>query len=386
MVIVDLLYITEGVPTRDPVRGDGSSLIPYEVIRHMASGIDITLLTFGESQEVPSCIRRRCHRVEVLPLSRPRLAVALANLSPLSSGALQRATRGAVRSARALSSRADVTLVHGAHAAFLAHSVCGPVVLQVVDPWSLRAEMEADLSVGYRRAHRRVMSRLALAGERHLPARTRLLTVGERDAHMWSQRIGRPVGSVPNGVDEDPRPDESSGDRPPTVCFVGSLNYGPNIESAHVLVREIAPEIWASAPETRILLAGRQPDPSILALATDRVEVLANVPSVWDVFARSDVAVFADRHGVGIRNSVLEALAAGLPVVATPAAAREQQAQPLLYVGDSIPALVRLTREVLKTPRALNRRRQAVQTRAWSQVALKYQQELVQAMSDQAGT
>jgi glycosyltransferase involved in cell wall biosynthesis len=134
---------------------------------------------------------------------------------------------------------------------------------------------------------------------------------------------------------------------PPTICFVGSLHYEPNIEAATVLVREIAPQVWAEMPETRFLLAGRQPTAAVLALAGDRVEVRANVPSMLDVFSSADVAVFPDRHGLGIRNSVSEALSAGLPVVATAAGAREQQPHPLLQVAGSETDLVERVLEAL---------------------------------------
>jgi glycosyltransferase involved in cell wall biosynthesis len=90
----------------------------------------------------------------------------------------------------------------------------------------------------------------------------------------------------------------------------------------------------------------------VQALAGPQVDVLANVPSILDVFHGADVAVFPDEHGVGIRNSVLEALAAGLPVVATPVAARELPAHPLLAVEGSTEALVRRVVEQLTHPRA----------------------------------
>jgi hypothetical protein len=142
----------------------------------------------------------------------------------------------------------------------------------------------------------------------------------------------------------------------PPSCFVGSLGYGPNVASAHRLVHEVAPGVWRRLPTTRFVLAGRQPAPSIVALAGDRVDVMADVASVVDVFADSDVACFPDREGLGIRNSVTEALAAGLPVVATPQAAREQPAHPLLRVGEGIDDLVTLVVGCSWTPPAGRRR------------------------------
>jgi glycosyltransferase involved in cell wall biosynthesis len=106
------------------------------------------------------------------------------------------------------------------------------------------------------------------------------------------------------------------------------------------------------------------------------VEVLANVPSVLEVFHSADVAVFPDEHGVGIRNSVREALAAGLPVVATPVAAREQEAHPLLTVEADDEQFVRRVVQVLTGPRLEAAPQTEGVLRTWQTVANEYLDEL----------
>ena len=336
-----LLYVTEGVPNRDPVHGDGSSMIPFEVIRHLPAGVRLTLLTFAGPVEVPAAVRDRCDRVVVLDPRSRRRALALSAVTSRSVGGARLATRAARAAVRRLSAAADVTLVHGPHATTLAPEVRGPLVVQVVDPWSLRVDMEAALATGPRAAYRRHKAAQALASEQALPARARLLSVSTADADRWSGLLGRPVRGIANGTDEVP----GRWQRPttPTICFVGSLSYPPNVESATILVKEVAPRLWRLVPDLRVVLAGRQPAPAVQALAGERVEVRANVPSVEDVFRSSSVAVFPDRHGLGVRNSVREAIACGVPVVATTAAAREQPAHPLLKIARDDEELVELT-------------------------------------------
>jgi glycosyltransferase involved in cell wall biosynthesis len=164
------------------------------------------------------------------------------------------------------------------------------------------------------------------------------------------------------------------------VCFVGSLNYGPNIDAAKVLVGAIAPLVWQQVPEARFVLAGRRPGPEILALAGPRVEVLPNVPSVLDVFESADVAAFPDEQGVGIRNSVREALAAGLPVVATPVAAREQDPHPLLTVEGDTGRFVEHVVGRLTGPRPEPEGQEATAVRTWKAVADEYVEELRSAI------
>ncbi|WP_426997059.1 glycosyltransferase family 4 protein [Pseudarthrobacter sp. N5] len=234
---------------------------------------------------------------------------------------------------------------------------------------------------GWRSAYR-AREHQALRAERRLPSRARLLTVGAQDALEWSERLGRQVRSIPNGAEHAARPAAKRG--PPVVCFVGSLNYGPNIDSAQVLISKIAPLVWQQVPDARFVIAGRRPAPSVLSLAGPRVDVLANVPSVLDVFHAADVAVFPDEHGVGIRNSVREALAAGIPVVATPVAAREQDTHPLLSIEEDTDKFVRQIVDRLTAPRTDQRDAEGgvATIRTWKAVTQEYLDELRSAIHD----
>ena len=371
-----LLYVTESVPNRDPVFGDGSSMIPYEILRNLPADVEVTLLTYSGPVGLPDEVRSRCAAVHVLT-PRSRKAALVRSFAGLNgAGRHERATAEALSTATRLSAQNDATLIHGPHALFLARHVQGPVVLQTVDPWSIRAGMDTAIAGRLRLAYR-ARERQALRAERRLPARARLLTVGSRDALEWSQRLGRPVRSIPNGAERAARPEARQAG--PVVCFVGSLNYGPNIDSAKVLIGRIAPLVWEKVPDARFVLAGRRPEPEVLSMAGPRVDVLANVPSVLDVFQSADVAAFPDEHGVGIRNSVREALAAGLPVVATPVAAREQDPHPLLTIEQDTASFVEHVVNRLTWPRPEHAERDAA-VRTWAADTQEYLDELRSAI------
>lgn len=373
-----LLYITESVPNRDPVFGDGSSMIPYEVLRNLPADVAVTLLTYAGPVGLPDEVRSRCEAALVLT-PRSRKAALVRSFAGLDGvGKHERATAEAISTAARLSARGDATLIHGPHALFLARHVRGPVVLQSVDPWSIRTGMDTAIAPRFLRPAYRVRERRTLRAERRLPARARLLTVGAKDALEWSQCLGRPVRSIPNGAEQAFR--GAARQAGPVVCFVGSLNYGPNIDSAKVLISTIAPLVWERVPDARFVLAGRRPGPDVLALAGPRVDVLANVPSVLDVFQSADVAAFPDEHGVGIRNSVREALAAGLAVVATPVAAREQDPHPLLTVEEDTMRFADRVVDRLTGPRPEPAERGAEAVRTWQTVTQEYLEELRSAI------
>jgi glycosyltransferase involved in cell wall biosynthesis len=371
---MSLLYVTEDVPNRDPLHGNGSSMISYEVLRHLPSDVAVSLVTFQGEADLPDEIRARCDTVVLLQCRGPRQASFVSALSPLSIGAAARATREARRAISRLSQAADATLLHGPHVAPLASHVRGPIVIQVVDPWSMRVDMEVELARRLRARYRRRKAKQAFALELRFPREAQLLTVGRADAEAWSARLQRPVRSIANGVD----PIQTRWTPPPvpTVSFVGSLSYPPNIESATVLAREIGPRIWRQVPQAKFVIAGRQPAPEVWSLASDRVEIRPNVREVQEIYASSSVAVFADRHGLGVRNSVREALGCGLPVVASRFAAREQPPHPLLHVAQDEDQLVALTLDALghsaSPPASPDTASSITASRTWTEVAQEY--------------
>jgi glycosyltransferase involved in cell wall biosynthesis len=89
------------------------------------------------------------------------------------------------------------------------------------------------------------------------------------------------------------------------------------------------PAGWRARPDARVLLVGEGPGRQIRRLGKDaRVTVTGSVPDVAPFLARATLAVCPMRYGVGIQNKVLEAMAAGLPVVVTRTATTALSAEP----------------------------------------------------------
>jgi sugar transferase (PEP-CTERM/EpsH1 system associated) len=128
------------------------------------------------------------------------------------------------------------------------------------------------------------------------------------------------VAVVPNGVDLEyfrPRPDARDGP-PGLLAFVGTMDYPPNHDAAQHLIEDIVPRI-RSAHRPHVLVVGRHPPTALLELAArSAVAVTGEVPDVRPHLARASVAVAPFRMGRGVQNKVLEAMAMGIPVVASP--------------------------------------------------------------------
>jgi len=155
---------------------------------------------------------------------------------------------------------------------------------------------------------------------RAFAAATWVVAVSESDAALIRDRFGgRNVGVVENGINrryyEGVRPDPD----PRTILFLGSLDWRPNLDAVGLLLDRIFPAVRAAEPAARLCLVGRRPPPALIQKVRDvpGVALHADVPDVRPFLATSGIMVVPLRIGGGSRLKILEALAAGLPVIST---------------------------------------------------------------------
>jgi glycosyltransferase involved in cell wall biosynthesis len=103
------------------------------------------------------------------------------------------------------------------------------------------------------------------------------------------------------------------------LVFVGDFTYAPNRAGLRFLVDEVLPIVWECRPEVRLLVAGRGVgDPP----SDERIEVLGFVEDLRSVYGRAAGAAVPLLQGGGSPLKFVEALAYGLPVIASSHAAR----------------------------------------------------------------
>jgi glycosyltransferase involved in cell wall biosynthesis len=153
-----------------------------------------------------------------------------------------------------------------------------------------------------------------------------VIAVSEEDAALL--RPFRPDGRahvLPNGiyVDDYSQPDSKKLDLGEHVLvFTGKMDYRPNVDGARWFADAILPRIHAQIPQARLYVVGQKPHASLQTLCEkEGIEVTGWVPEVQPFLHAAGVYVAPLRMGSGTRLKILEAMAAGCAVVATPIAA-----------------------------------------------------------------
>ena len=163
--------------------------------------------------------------------------------------------------------------------------------------------------------HRFQVGCLALE-RRWLPRYSFLLATSEDDAARLRQIApGSRVEIYPNTIPAPPLPRKEEED---AIIFSGNLEYQPNISAVRFFRRRIWPLLRERWPSLVWRLVGKHPRAVERYTAGDpRIEVVGPVADAVEALSRAKVAVVPLVAGSGTRVKILEAWAAGTPVVST---------------------------------------------------------------------
>jgi len=214
------------------------------------------------------------------------------------------------------------------------------------------------------------------------------LFVSEPEAQLFREIRGHGnIVAVPNGVDSDllrlpvreaelrstERGLSPQSPKPAKLIFAGTMNYFPNVDAVLYFVQEILPLIHSEFPRVTFDIVGRFPNRAVRRLhGKNGVRVMGEVRDIREHLIQADVSVAPLRISRGIQNKVLEAMAMGVPVVATPKALEgiKVEDKEEVLTGDSPSAfaaqVVRLLRDQqLRSRVAKKARSRVVQTYSW---------------------
>jgi polysaccharide biosynthesis protein PslH len=193
-----------------------------------------------------------------------------------------------------------------------------PVVVDFVDAWSLNLGRQA-------RDKNWIMTAFYLLQSRRMANYERKVMGEIKHGIISSKTDQQAIGAfpnlsvVPNGVRYPEMPMEYVEDSDKlSVIFVGNMAYPPNIAAVSYFSLNVFPMLRSRSSDCEFIIIGPNPPESLVRdCAQEGVKFLGFVPDLNEYLARATVSVAPMRSGSGIQNKVLEAMAAGIPVVAT---------------------------------------------------------------------
>ena len=157
------------------------------------------------------------------------------------------------------------------------------------------------------------------------------------------------------------------------ILFIGGFKHPPNVDAAVWLGSEIVPRVRRTVPDARLVIVGADPPKAVRTLAGAGVSVTGRVESPLPYLNAAAVVVAPLRLGGGMRVKVLEAMAAGKAVVATPLAAQglaQGSAWAPLRLADDADGIAQAICDLLEDPAERKRlgeaaRAHAIEFRSW---------------------
>jgi glycosyltransferase involved in cell wall biosynthesis len=145
-----------------------------------------------------------------------------------------------------------------------------------------------------------------------------VVTTEEDRVQMQEFHPNSEIVVIPNGVDLVSFPNRTTDPGGHRLIFIGAMDNLANIDAVCFFSNEVLPEIQKLYPDTTFDIVGSRPAPEVLALKEKPgIIVTGRVPSMVEYLHKATVCVVPMRTGFGIKNKTLEAIAAGVPVVAS---------------------------------------------------------------------
>ena len=325
-----IFFVCQRVPF-PPDRGD--KITTFNEIRHLSKAHEVHVFCLGDGSRdldnVPG-LRDYAQSVTAVPVigwkSKSRALKALFTGEPLSVAAFNEGKLHAAIRRKFAKLQPDLIMVYSCNVAqYAEHFPKVPRIMQFAELDSSRWGQYAERSRIPLRWIYAIEQRRFFAYERQIAGTSSHALVCTANEQRDFERLipGVPVSVVGNGVDLDYFRSAGHSKRPASMVFTGVMDYFPNVDAVVWFCNEVLPIVQAQIPEAHLTICGSRPAAAVRRLAKGRgVAVTGRVPDTRPYLDGAEVFVAPLRMARGIQNKLLEALAMGLPCVASTAAWR----------------------------------------------------------------
>jgi polysaccharide biosynthesis protein PslH len=311
----------------------GGKIRPFNIIQHLnARGheVHVASLVRGDvEREEATGLEKYCASAFHAQVSTApqvlRMVTRLASLEPSSMGYFHSPTLKRYIDGLLASKSFDRIFVHCSSVAQYAERTQGiPKHLDFGDmdsqKWLEYSNYKPfPLSLGYLLEGKKLM-----AAERRLSKLFDQSSATTRGELETLQELNPAVNGdwFPNGVDEKFFKPSAAYD-PHHISFIGRMDYFPNQQGVIRFVEEVFPKIRSKNPQARFSIVGAEPPAFIQSLSKhEGVVVTGTVPDVRPYVTSSAINVAPLAIARGTQNKILEAMAMGVPVLSSVAAAK----------------------------------------------------------------
>jgi sugar transferase (PEP-CTERM/EpsH1 system associated) len=311
----------------------GAKLRNYHLARVLSEKAEVTLLAFTDAEQSLEQLEKFYEQVIAVPrdpgYTLSKIIRGTLGNTPLpvlnyTTGSMKHALEKVLRERNF-----DIVQVEGIHLMSYLPIIAAPHPrpLMICD-WH---NVESELMGRYSGREPNILKRAYAGKTARLMGDFERRAMREFDAHVAvSQRDAQQLRSlnrdarvfvIENGVDTA-HYEEGAIDgglrKPNRIVFVGSMDYHANIDGAVSFARDVWPGLRERHPELTFTVVGRDPASEVRELrSTPGIKVTGTVDDVRPFYREALAAVVPLKVGGGSRLKILEAMAAGVPVVST---------------------------------------------------------------------
>jgi glycosyltransferase involved in cell wall biosynthesis len=359
---MNALFISAEAPY--PLAG-GGAMRSASLLNFLAQRYAVDMIAFREPRAtdprdaLPPGLVRRLHVVDLPPHARHVLARAARNAGRLARRVPPLMDRfagfGGQIAAAIRGQRYEIALIE--------HFWCAPYWKQaaavsdatVLDLHNIESVLHARCALAGKGApalaHRVFQNICRKLEEEWLPRFTYLLAASDADTQsLRTISPGSHMFVYPNSIPFTVAPLRSEED---AIVFSGNLEYHPNVSAVRYFKDEIWPDLRAGWPGLVWRLIGKNPQAVAKIVSGDpRIELAGPVDDAVLELARAKVAIVPVLAGSGTRVKIIEAWAAGVPVVSTSLGAEglPARAGEHLLLADGAPAFRDAVSGLLASP------------------------------------
>ncbi len=320
------------VPFLPNIQTSGGQTRWYNIIKHLSKEHEITLFSLkkdeSEKKFIPE-LKKYCKKVRVF--SRPKSPWTLKNILLAELGfyplvVIRNFSASERRAVKQELEKEKYDLIHAEAFYVMPHipesDVPTILVEQTIEYMVYKHYVDNEVLLILKPFYLLDVFKLKYWEKYYWKKADKLVSVSHEDRQAMQELIpGVKVDIIPNGVDTDYYTAKKVAKKDPARIMYGVTNFEwlQNVEAVDLLINEVWPTIHKEEPGVILWIVGRKIPERIVKLAKERddIEITESIEDARDAYLSSTVMVTPIKGAGGTRLKILEAMAAGLPIVST---------------------------------------------------------------------